>query len=277
MNRLKYLFSRSLLAYFWQEFLVRYRFKYVLPHVRETEVDGIRLDLSRLSLKVRNRILMGIYEVHEKRICQEFLRPEDAVLEIGGAIGFVGLFCQKKIGIRQYWVVEANPATLEILRANYRLNGLEPAAWNLALGAEKGALELDVTTDFWENSVIPRNGHDAGHQTIRVPSASLEDLVQQVRDKINVLIIDIEGAEQFIDLDQIPSEVDKIIIELHPAILGPQKTYDFVAGLIQRGFYVAQEENATFAFLKRPAAPRNETGRWQRQSAMSPRSLQPAG
>jgi FkbM family methyltransferase len=252
MSRFSFLFSKTLLAYLWQEFLVRYRFKYVLPHVTQTVLDGIRLDLSPLPLKVRNRILMGIYEATEKRLCEEFLKPDDSVLEIGGAIGFIGLVCQKSIGIRQYGVVEANPRTLEILHTNYRLNGLEPLAWNLALGPGEGLVELDVTTDFWENSIVGPAPSAVKGCSVKVPSASLQRLLRQVNHPVNVLIIDIEGAEQFIDLDQIPTHVEKIIMELHPGILGSEKTYDLIAGLIQKGYYVAREENGTFAFLKRP-------------------------
>jgi FkbM family methyltransferase len=250
MSRLKSLFTHSLIHYAWQEFAVRYRFKYVLPHITETTLDGIRLDLSKLSLKVRNRILMGIYEAHEKQMCLEYLNAQDAVLEIGGAIGFVGLVCQKKIGIQQYYTFEANPNTIDILRSNYRLNGLEPAVWNVALGPDHGYLELDVESDFWDNSIVAPSGRKPG-RTVKVPGAPLASLLRQIPGPVNVLIIDVEGAEQFLRLDEVPEEVDKLIIELHPQVLGAEKSYDLVAGLIQRGFRVAREENATFALLKR--------------------------
>jgi len=251
MNKLSFLFRKSLGYYAWEQFVVRYRFKYVLPKVQWTELDGIQLDLSQLSLKVRNRIMMGIYEAHEKRMCHEFLNANDSVLEIGGAIGFIGLLCQKKIGIQKYYVFEANPKTLEILRANYQLNGLRPAAWNMALGPGEGPLQLEVASDFWENSIVPRSTQAGPGKTVQVPGNTLRDLLRSAGAQVNVLIIDVEGAEQFMDLDEIPPEVDKIIIELHPDVLGARKTYDLVAGLIQRGFYVAREESGTFAFLKR--------------------------
>jgi FkbM family methyltransferase len=253
MNRLRPLYTNSLLHDLWREVRVRYRFKFVLPRITRTVLDGISLDLSRLSLKVRNRILMGLYEAHEKRMCEEFLTPADAVLEIGGAIGFIGLICQKNIGIRNYFVFEANPETLEILKANYQLNGLRPAAWNLALGPCEGALDLDVTSDFWDNSVCtPLAG--GVRLTLRVPSAPLESLLGRTGHAVNVLIVDVEGAEQFIDWRRIPDQIDKVIIELHPTVLGAEKMYDLIGALIQRGFYVAREESGTFVFLKRPAA-----------------------
>jgi FkbM family methyltransferase len=251
MNTLHYLFSKSLAHFAWQEFLVRYRFKYVLPKITETTLDGVRLDLSTLSLKVRNRILMGIYEAHEKQMCQEYLAPDDAVVEIGSAIGFVGLICQKVIGIQRYFSFEANPATLEVMRRNYALNGLTPIAWNLALGPQEGFVQLEVSSDFWENSVFSAEQPGAPGELIKVAAAPLRRILELVEDPVNVLIIDVEGAEQFIDLDEIPSTVTKLIIELHPKVIGPRKTYDLISGLVQRGFSVESTSDTTFALLKR--------------------------
>jgi FkbM family methyltransferase len=248
MNRPSSLSARSLLFNCWQEFFTRYRFKYVLPKITEAVLDGIRLDLSSLSLKVRNRILMGIYEAHEKKLCQEFLAPDDVVLELGSAIGFIGLICQKKIGIQRFFAFEANPNTLVVLRRNYELNGVQPTAWNLALGPMDGTLELDVASDFWENSVVPRDGQP--RTTVAVPAASFRSILTRVERAVTALIIDVEGAEQFINLDEIPATVRKIILELHPKILGPEKTEGFKSGLGERGFALARSEESAFAFLR---------------------------
>jgi FkbM family methyltransferase len=182
-------------------------------------------------------------------MCSEFLTADDSVVEIGSAIGFIGLFCQKNLGIRNYVLFEANPATLKILRANYALNGLAPAASNVALGPRDGLLELEVESDFWENSILPNN-RDGSGKTVSVPGASFGSLVERVGRPFNVLIIDVEGAEQFIDPDEIPASVNKIIIELHPDRLGPEKTRDLIGGLLRNGFCVAREDTGTFAFLR---------------------------
>lgn len=234
----------------WREFLVRYRFKYVLPKTTETTLEGIRLDLSPLSLKGRNRLCLGIYEAAERRLCLEFLRKEDAVLEIGGAIGFLGLVCQKHIGIENYFIFEANPATLNLLRRNYEMNGLQPRAWNLALGPEEGVLELDVATDFWENSVVETQSPGAFGQKITVPSTTLGAMLALVEQEVSALIIDVEGAEQFIRWDDLPASVHKIIIELHPKLIGAEKTSELIASLRSRGFDLARQEEASAVFVR---------------------------
>lgn len=229
---------------------MRYRFKYSLPKMTMAELDGIKLDLSPLSLKARNRILMGIYEMHEKQMCQEFLHRSDAVVEIGGAIGYLGLVCQKKVGISKYATFEANPVTVEILRRNYELNGLEAQVWNLALGPEEGCVQLEVANDFWENKIASAPNGGSSSQTVKVAAAPLRTLLRHVEFPVNALIVDVEGAEQYIDPQEIPETVEKIIIELHPAIIGQEKTYSFIAALIHAGFAVAREESSSFTFLK---------------------------
>jgi FkbM family methyltransferase len=245
------LMTKTLLYHLAQEFKLRYRFKYVLPKIKEIELEGLRMDVSSLSSKIRNRLLSGAYESHEKKMCYDFLNSNDSVLEIGGAIGFIGMLCQHRIGIRNYSCFEANPRTCEILRRNYELNGLRPRICNMALAHADGEVDLEVGSDFWENSICYDSRRSEGAKTVRVPAGTLSTLLKIADQKVNVLIIDIEGAEQFIDFNQIPDEVNKIIVELHPKVIGPEMTYNIVATLINHGFQVAREEEETFVFLRK--------------------------
>jgi FkbM family methyltransferase len=247
----KTLFEKTLVHHLMQEFQLRYRFKYVLPKIQEITLEGLKLDVSELSTKIRNRLLSGAYECHEKKMCFDYLTPSDSVLEIGGAIGFIGLVCQKKLGIRKYVCFEANPKTYEILKRNYELNGIEPRVWNMALAHADGHVDLEIGSDFWENSICYDNTKEEGVKTVRVPAGTLDTLLGLAGQKVNTLIIDIEGAEQFIDFQRIPEDISKIIIELHPGVMGQEVMYNIVATLIGLGFRVAREENDTFVFLRK--------------------------
>lgn len=251
MSTTKNLFEKTLLHHVLQEVQLRYRFKYVLPKIQEINLEGLKFDVSGLSTKIRNRLLSGAYEAHEKEMCFDFLNPNDSVLEIGGAIGFIGLICQKKIGIKQFSSFEANPRTFEILKRNYDLNGVTPSVWNMALAHADGTVDLEVGGDFWENSICYSNQSESGVKTVRVPAGTLNTLLQTAGHKVNTLIIDIEGAEQFVDLSQIPEDVSKIIIELHPKVIGQEVTYNLVANFIGLGFRVAREQEDTFVFLRK--------------------------
>ena len=251
MNTAQELFSKTLVYHLYQEVALRYHFKYVLPKINEITLEGLRLDVSQLSTKIRNRLLSGAYEQFEKEMCRAYLKPTDAVVELGAAIGFIGLICQKEIGIRNYASFEANPKTTEILKRNYELNGVRPNVYNLALGAAEGEVDLEIGTDFWENSIVEKQNKSEGRHTVRVECGTMETLLARCGVMPNVLIVDIEGAEQFIEFNALPPTVNKVIMELHPGVIGQAAVYDIVGALVNRGFRVAREQNQTFAFLRK--------------------------
>ena len=105
----------------WQDFRLRWYFKFTLPAKTRATIHGVTLDISMLSPMMKNNILQGRYEFQERRLASQCLTSEDIVLELGGAIGFIGLFCRKVIGVRHHLTVEANPKTIELLKRNYRI------------------------------------------------------------------------------------------------------------------------------------------------------------
>ena len=241
------LWQRTLLFQLWNDFRTRWRFKFSLPRVQSVTLEGVQLDVSTLSPLMKNNLLLGRYEVQERQLAQMALTRDDAVLEVGGAIGFIGLFCQTRLGITRYTTVEANPNTVTLLRRNYALNQRTPVVWNMALAAQDGEVTLNIGNEFWENSLV--TGAQSG-RTVRVPAASLSHLVRDLDYPPTALIMDIEGAEQFVDFHSLPASVKKIIIELHPAFIGHRKTYQIVADLVNLGFHVEREEGGTFLFLR---------------------------
>ncbi len=229
----------------WQHFASRVRFKFVLPHLRTARIAGVKLDISNLSPVMKNIILTGRYEAQERNLASQALTADDVVLELGGAIGFIGLYCRKVLGVKHVTSVEANPGTLEMLRKNYRLNGLRPAVIHAAAAGRDGELELDVGGEFWENSLT---GSSANR--IRVPAHSLRSLVSQMPMSPTVLICDIEGAEQYLDFTQLPPSVTRIIMELHPEMIGQDRVDDLVQRLEGEGFRVVRSESGTSLFRR---------------------------
>ncbi len=241
------LLRRTLLFQLWEDFRTRWKFKFTLPRVRTITLEGVQLDVSSLSARMKNNLLLGRYEVQERMLAEQFLTKDDAVLEIGGAIGFIGLFCQTRLGITRYTTVEANPETVAVLKRNYALNGRTPTVWNLALWGGEGEVTLNIGGDFWENSLVS----DAkGGRSVKVPATNLGRLVARLDYEPTALIMDIEGAEEFVDFQEVPASVKKIIIELHPGFIGHARTYRIVADLVNLGFRVEREEAGTFLFLR---------------------------
>jgi FkbM family methyltransferase len=234
----------------FRQLWLRYHFKFVVPRIEIAVLDGIQLDVSSFSLIVRNRIVNG-YEEAERKLCREYLSPSDVVLEIGGGIGFISLFCKKIIGIERYFVVEANPMTIEVLKRNYRLNGSVPQVRNVALAAREELVELNVGGDFWGHFINPLLKSQRTN-VIRVPGMPLLQILAGTDPAVNVLIIDVEGGEQFIDFARLPDRINKLIIELHPCHIGKKGVSDIISTLASAGFRVEQRHEDSFALIRNP-------------------------
>lgn len=232
---------------FIQDFLTRWHFKFTLPAKRRANLHGIELDISGLSPIMKNHILQDRYEFQERRLAQRCLTRKDVVLELGGAIGFIGLFCRKVIGVRHHVTVEPNPNTQAILKRNYALNHLEPKLIEAAASAEDGEISLDIGGEFWENSIITAG---QGKKQITVPSLSLPSIIRRMPAPPTALICDIEGAEIFLDLTQLPTSVTRIIMELHPGIIGEEATKRVVTQIHALGFHTRVVEENTWLFIR---------------------------
>lgn len=231
----------------WQDFRLRWYFKFTLPAKTRAMIHGVNLDISMLSPLMKNNILEGRYEFQERRLASRCLKPEDVVIELGGAIGFIGLFCRKVIGVRHHLTVEANPKTIELLKRNYRLNDITPQVVHAAAAASDGEITLDVGGEFWENSIV---SNSTSGQKIQVPSLSLRSLAALLPQPPTALICDIEGAETQLDFRQLPPSVTRIIIELHPAVVGEDAAQTLVKQIHALGFRTDSVEENTWLFVR---------------------------
>lgn len=232
--------SSNPLPELWRNLHSRLRFKFILPRKRAAVLEGVKLDISTLSPLMKNIILTGRYESQERHLAAQALTKQDVVLELGGAIGFIGLYCRKVLGVKHVTSVEANPQTLQLLRRNYALNGLTPDVIHAAAAGENGELDLDIGGEFWENTLTGSSSN-----TVRVPAMSLASLIQQMPESPTALICDIEGAEQYLDFTHLPASVTKIIIELHPGMIGEEQTAKVQQQFASLGFVLKQSSENT--------------------------------
>jgi FkbM family methyltransferase len=239
--------SSTSISRWTQQLWMNCYFKFILPRIERTTKDQIQLDLTELPPKIRNRILNVGYEDAEREICREMLSAEDSVLELGGGIGFLGLFCQLRLGVKRYITVEANPATLKILKKNYSLNHVTPVVWNLALGPENGSVHLNIGGDFWEHHICKGK---TTPNTVVVESATLPTLLAKTGFDVTALIIDIEGAEAYIDFSILPASIKKIIIEVHRENLSEQAVKHLFTSIRDQGFHTTHCKDTTFGFAR---------------------------
>lgn len=226
-----------------------YRRHYITRIARKAILDGIKLDLRDMSPKVREVILKGSYERDEKDLCAKVLDSHDSVLEIGASIGFIGLFCQMKLGVPRYASIEANQRTFQTLLRNYELNGVAPNAWHLALAESDGQVQLEVGPDSWGDSIVHRED-GVSRKNVSVQSATLDTIIKRLPWSPNTLIIDIEGGESCLLASRIPDSVSRIIIEMHPRIIGADACQELKSSFTRSGFLQVGQSDNVFSFFR---------------------------
>jgi FkbM family methyltransferase len=249
MNRLQFYFEHSLAGFFCRR--AKEKWFTPPPSMRPTQLDyhGVLLQLDCLPEGMQNVLLAGGYEAPEVKILPTLISSSDRVLEIGAAIGFVGLFCRKVIKVNQLVSVEPNPKTLVYLRRNYELNGLEPTVIEAALAVTDGPVSFHVTDMFWTDSLIS-SSVTTDSKPITVHGLTFKSLVETSGIKFNAMIIDVEGGEQFLPINFIPDDFNKILIEIHPDIIGMRPAYNVLEALMRSGFQVQNHNHNTWALVR---------------------------
>lgn len=182
------------------------------------ELNGMLLGCPEAlgSEKITQKLATGHYEGTEARAVQMRVKPGHRVLELGAGLGYIGALAASLAGAENVTAVEANPDMLKVIRDNYDRNAGEEIT--LRHGAVVGndyegdTLAFARGRQFWA-SRIARQG-DSGPGLIEVPALKIGPLLKEFRP--NVVIMDIEGAEQFLFDKPWPKSVRFVIMELHP-------------------------------------------------------------
>lgn len=218
---------------------------------REIDYHGITLHIENLPAEMRQKIVQGIYEKNEIMLLPNFLSAEDKVLEIGSAIGFISLYCKKVLGVTELVTVEANTETIKHLLLNYEINNVSANVIEAALAPKDGAIDFYVSPMFWTDSLVTTHNNNK-KTAITVRGCTFDSLINNCGINPTAIIIDVEGAEQYINVNHIPSTVSKILIETHAKFIGLRKAYSVLENLIRSGFWIEGHSGNCWA-LKRTA------------------------
>jgi FkbM family methyltransferase len=258
------LVSRSTLSRFWERIRAEGLFGLLSRVIRawmvgrRVENRGNRVEVSGLIFSVENPLIHvrmkstlvdGSYERPERALIEQFLPPEAPVVELGGAIGVVSCFTNRRlVRPEQHVVIEANPALIPTLEHNRELNRSRFRIKHAALGYDSDQVEFYTGASFLAGSVAPVSQH-----SVRVPAATLASILDEAGFTTACLIADIEGAEATLverEPDVLRARIQWFIFEFHPPILGSDRTERLfeqlrLIGFIERGRdeWVAALEN----------------------------------
>jgi FkbM family methyltransferase len=204
----------------------------------------VSLALNTLSKRLRYHILNNEYEYEEMSLCKKYLDSKDSLIEVGASIGFISLFCKKYLKIENVLLVEPNPVAISELVNNYALNNETPSLIEACLTNVDGTCHIHQSSDLWESSLLKEGNK------LAVRGISLTTLLNESPFSPTAIIMDIEGAEESIDFTLLPKSVRKLIIEIHPGLVGYPKSFFVLNQLMNVGFNVQARMSNCYALTR---------------------------
>jgi FkbM family methyltransferase len=198
------------------------------------EADGVLIpyDPAIITPPIKHAIESGFFEAEEAAQLPHIVAPDDVVLDIGAGIGFISTLIARRA--ERVISVEANPDLLPFMAKLHRINGVKNAErLNVVLGdAEAGMATFYQRPDFWMGSLA--EAPNPYKSTVNVPYMGLNTLLE--KERVTLIVCDIEGAESFLFDHAELCCVDRIYLELHDHITGLKGIAAVFAAMARRGF-----------------------------------------
>ena len=210
-------------------------------------LDGMRVvtDPAVVTKGIRKGLYRGNYEFGERALARMALKPTDRVLEIGAGVGVVSLVCSSICGEKSVLSYEINPLAVQGLRANFKLNHMNPNIRQRAIAAEKGQHSFYFNKNIFSSSLLARNNT----REELVECDALGDVLAEFQP--NVLVMDVEGAEETLLPLIKQSPIKSIIVEMHPHIIGQEAVNHLIEGLGAAHFVLFASDGANVYWFGR--------------------------
>lgn len=212
------------------------RLKRVLWHFPKAEYStnfGVRLPMKHPAVTppILKDIFFGVYESKEAELVKKKIAADDVVMEVGAGIGFLSALSAKAVGSERVFAYEANPQLMEVIKHVHELNQVAPTVSNVLLGEGEGERDFWLAKDYWASSLI-QGSEDATR--IRVRQIDLNQEIQRIQPSF--MVLDIEGGEyEFLRRARL-DPIRKIVIEVHPHVLGYARISEMLGWLFAAGF-----------------------------------------
>ena len=175
-------------------------------------------DIPPMRPRVRTLLRQNQYEEKETKAALRVVQKGDRVVEMGAGMGYMSSIIAKNCAPSEVHAFEANPALIPCIRRVHSENGITNATVHHALlGPEAGEAEFYVRQQFVESSMLP-DPAESVVSTHKVRVLPARETIAGIDP--DVLICDIEGAEEMVIPLLDLSRVKNAIVELHPQYIG---------------------------------------------------------
>ncbi|MDB6455217.1 FkbM family methyltransferase [Falsirhodobacter sp. 20TX0035] len=206
-----------------------------LPPQGPLTIHGLNVPIAEgeVSPIIWQALRSGEYEAKEARLARTLLRAGDRVLELGSGLGIITTVLAQTPDVR-IWSFDANPDTVAMARRVAEANDATNVtfAHGLLSAGDPTTHVFYMRRDFWMSSMIAAQGpYEA---TIEVQSANIDAALAE--RGINVLVMDVEGAEREILGAATLDGVDRVFLELHDHLYGLTGVREIFAAMDRKGF-----------------------------------------
>ncbi|AFY58298.1 methyltransferase, FkbM family [Rivularia sp. PCC 7116] len=211
-------------------------------------VNGVRMKIDpRMTPFQVKKLIDGRHTREERRLLIHRLEPDDIVMELGGGIGMLAIACALKIGGERVYSYEANPVLESLIRENYALNDVKPEINMCMLDETHDTCTFHVSEHFSRSSAFkPADDKTVPYEVAVKP---LNDEIARI--KPTVLIMDVQGSEgkllSFANL----STVSKLLVEVHPDMLGLSNANALRRNLRTQGFEEVERSGQSFLYIRK--------------------------
>jgi FkbM family methyltransferase len=164
----------------------------------ELRSSGVRIEILPRRLIGQSIFLYGIWEISGTRLVELLLRPGMRFIDVGANVGYYTLVAAHCVGpLGRVDSFEPHDTLRAMLERSVRANGFTNVhVHQEAVTETTGSVAFYAYTQENEgvSSTIP--GAATRTQASRVPAVSLDDFVQQRDGDVDLIKIDVEGAER---------------------------------------------------------------------------------
>ena len=165
--------------------------------------DGVyRVDrgaIMELRMKdfIERSIYFDAYEFLCRRIILCYLKPGSVFIDIGANVGYYSLLANARVGATgRVLSFEPTPVTVWQFKRNIRLNAARQIElFGVALSDKEGDVQLYCPIDETHGHASMRNQGWQGTDNYTVPAKRLDDILPMDIEHIDLVKIDVEGAE----------------------------------------------------------------------------------
>lgn len=221
------------------------------------KVHGVNVPLAEtdVSPTIWSALKSGAYEAKEARWIFKSIKPGDRVLELGTGIGIVTSLIASVPDV-QVWGFEASPSSVELARRVLAANGNDNVVITQGILAAGEPRDFTFYTrkDLWMSSLVEHQG--PYQDTLQITSADIDAFIAD--HAINVLVMDIEGAELELLLEACLPGIMRIFLELHDHLYGLDGIRAITQALADKGFaYDPRGSSGPCVLFSNDTAPRD--------------------